>query len=926
MSGPIDISNNIGNLEKINTLWKQYNNLINTKPTGYIANEEVPFKNYVINNNIFNEDIPENILIINDTSLNVMLPNNQTIEFIITANDFSSNSNYLNINILDSLFDQSDNILVGSKCNFENLGYKHIEFYYKKECYPTIHNTTDQIYTWFIPEPSNCDIRTSGTKNLLKNTIPFLYDPYKNTYKYNLFYKLNFEFIKIDFVSWPDFAYLDYKSGFLYFYGGIRDNNIVTLANIRTQNDSNPSPPYMSYIRYNGNVGFNNLNLKGNIRIDNSLSIINDNLYNDISNIDYNVLNTQQIRQYINSLNISGGGGSGGGGGLTLNQILNANNDASFNNLYIGNSFTISGDTFATQNYVNTYIDISLNALNFDSSYALLTDFNDLSGKHYSLKQIVQTICGADFAGDIVDLSANIIFLQSTILNISGQVNNVQNSINELDVSYVTDLAFDASYNQLSSKFSILESSFVNLDLSLNALNFDSSYALLTDFNDLSGKHYNLKQTVQTICGQINNLQNSINTLDTSYVTDLAFDMSYNVLSANFSILETSFINLDLSNTLYGIDTSLTNLQNNIEIGENISNKHTFDIVELLNQNSIVNIINSGGNKYVFNNLNTYDVSKNYGLRAGNYVLKDIPHAHPIALLNKDISNLITYIVDDNSPIIINVSGGQSLSPYYTFKDADDNNIDINTFKFMRNRSYQFNADGISSSHPFQIFVNNAFTNAIDCGCGNIRFTINNNHSLVDGDFYYQSATPNSAMKKNLYFLNDGTYDFYYGDVSINVLGDFGILSIYCFCDDYMGGQNLLQYVSNYYTTTTDVIQDLSSLFFNTITPNKNSSNILININANLYSSYALEERITVELWRDLSMLTKSNNLGSVIATGGLTIPYNFTYIDSPNTNTLLKYYLKYQLENNNSSQEMGIINIQNDLNYGHSNIILREL
>ena len=160
----------------------------------------------------------------------------------------------------------------------------------------------------------------------------------------------------------------------------------------------------------------------------------------------------------------------------------------------------------------------------------------------------------------------------------------------------------------------------------------------------------------------------------------------------------------------------------------------------------------------------------------------------------------------------------------------------------------------------------------------------------------------------------------------INVLGDFGILSIYCFCYEYMGGQNLLQYVSNYYTTTTDVIQDLSSLFFNTITPNKNIFNILININANLYSSYALEERITVELWRDLSMLTKSNNLGSVIATGGLTIPYNFTYIDSPNTNTLLKYYLKYQLENNNSSQEMGIINIQNDLNYGHSNIILREL
>ena len=303
MSGVNDTNNNIGGLEKINTLWKQYNNLINTKPSAYAANENVPFKNYVINNEIFNEDVPENILISADTSLNIILPNNEIIEFIITANDFSSNSNYLNINILDYLFDQSNNILVGSKCNFENLGYKHIEFYYKKECYPTIYNTTDQLYTWFIPEPSNGNISNNETNNLLKNTIASLYDPYNNTYKFQLFYKLGTSFISINFASNPDFAYLDNKSGFLYFYGGTRTNNIVTLANIRSQNDSNPSPPYISYIRYNGNVGFNNLNLKGNITIDSSLSIINDNVYSDISNLNYNVLNTQQIRQYIENSN-----------------------------------------------------------------------------------------------------------------------------------------------------------------------------------------------------------------------------------------------------------------------------------------------------------------------------------------------------------------------------------------------------------------------------------------------------------------------------------------------------------------------------------------------------------------------------------------------------------------------------------------------
>ena len=52
----------------------------------------------------------------------------------------------------------------------------------------------------------------------------------------------------------------------------------------------------------------------------------------------------------------------------------------------------------------------------------------------------------------------------------------------------------------------------------------------------------------------------------------------------------------------------------------------------------------------------------------------------------------------------------------------------------------------------------------------------------------------------------------------------------------------------------------------------------------------------------------------------------DLTYLDNPNNNTLTKYYLKYNLENNNSKQEMGIINIQSNSNYGCSNIILREL
>lgn len=48
----------------------------------------------------------------------------------------------------------------------------------------------------------------------------------------------------------------------------------------------------------------------------------------------------------------------------------------------------------------------------------------------------------------------------------------------------------------------------------------------------------------------------------------------------------------------------------------------------------------------------------------------------------------------------------------------------------------------------------------------------------------------------------DGTYDFYYGNVYINVLGDFDKASTYCFYHGYMGGRNLFYYDAPSYSIT----------------------------------------------------------------------------------------------------------------------------
>jgi hypothetical protein len=129
---------------------------------------------------------------------------------------------------------------------------------------------------------------------------------------------------------------------------------------------------------------------------------------------------------------------------------------------------------------------------------------------------------------------------------------------------------------------------------------------------------------------------------------------------------------------------------------------------------------------------------------------------------------------------------------------------------------------------------------------------------------------------------------------------------------------------TSFLTTTTDLI-DLSNLFFNTITPLNINSDILININVTLSCSHNNHERITIQLWRDMSMITINANLGFHSATQGFTMPYSLTYVDDNVGYGLKKYYLKYQLESN-SNNGQGIVNVTTTDTPGTSNFLLREI
>ena len=169
---------------------------------------------------------------------------------------------------------------------------------------------------------------------------------------------------------------------------------------------------------------------------------------------------------------------------------------------------------------------------------------------------------------------------------------------------------------------------------------------------------------------------------------------------------------------------------------------------------SKVNIISSNGNKYVFNNGNSYDSNLKYNLSVGGYKLKDVPMQHPIAILNSSKKSQITYKATSNvnTPIIIKVSGGdtnETNGDYYTFKDVNGNAIQIGngTFRFMRGKTYKFEADNISSAHPFKLYMSEGFVNDNNGNNGGISgsgdsftITIPSNHSVNAGDIYYQCS------------------------------------------------------------------------------------------------------------------------------------------------------------------------------------------
>jgi len=149
---------------------------------------------------------------------------------------------------------------------------------------------------------------------------------------------------------------------------------------------------------------------------------------------------------------------------------------------------------------------------------------------------------------------------------------------------------------------------------------------------------------------------------------------------------ETTTLESGESKLIYTSTTKLFSVQTNIDESE--------PEILCLTPSSSMKVVNSGGNKYLLNGETIYNANRRYGLNVGMYTITDVPSNHPLAILNADQINNITY-----------------------------------------------------------------------------------------------SGSSSNKLSKSV----DGVeYDFYYGDVTIIVTGNFDEVSLYCYHHGYMGGENLL--------------------------------------------------------------------------------------------------------------------------------------
>jgi uncharacterized protein YlzI (FlbEa/FlbD family) len=181
---------------------------------------------------------------------------------------------------------------------------------------------------------------------------------------------------------------------------------------------------------------------------------------------------------------------------------------------------------------------------------------------------------------------------------------------------------------------------------------------------------------------------------------------------------------------------------------------------------------------------------------------------HPFRMYFEDNNNQITYLVN-------NLGTGDSET--FTL----DANIDYSAYTFIYVCVFHSGMNGsfnlANASNPEQI--SSFQTDVLIVSSNGNKYTLNGNTDYVSeygmgmGIYTFKNVPASHPMaisnSTNISYVGDvdkklvdaNGKDYYYGDLTVYVSGDFGTASLICLYHGYMGGENMLVYGQEYALT-----------------------------------------------------------------------------------------------------------------------------
>ena len=464
----------------IKLLSKKFNNLGDSNPLKTISTESLKYNDFNFIESLLNQDIPDKIIVTKSApfDMETHLNNKRTIKRINNISNYlNANDNSISFLKLLELFTNND-IEIGSYMHLNqlNINYEYLIFHYRLELSILVDFNT---FSWWSTDPSNTRLNrfTIDSTNILKNTIPTNYDPINNTYSSILeIYKDyidNFntgdicmnKFVRISYYASNndnlDTWMMDPNTGYIMVFNDPSLNNFTTRNNWTT---NTKSPPFFSFISYDGYTGFNNINLFGTTTVSGELILNNNPLFENGGTTPGII--TSSVNTFYGTQDIN------------LNFIYN------FNTRFpIYSNINYTDDSHGTQT-----IAITTDKFNFFYNKNIRTYFNDnINNNNISLSILM-------FREYLLDQSSidNIQFLTHETSNIkqygAGKYNLTEKKFFQDIKKIFTDSSIlGDSDGTIGVKFNVFlwNDSIVDLSLQQSALNYDSGQANNISIKDI---------------------------------------------------------------------------------------------------------------------------------------------------------------------------------------------------------------------------------------------------------------------------------------------------------------------------------------------------------------------------------------------------------------------------------------------------------